>query len=72
MPPKTRQANQAKKGPVCGTESRMVAKEIVMYREDHRVIVAGRDFLCPKCDKIFQSMGHHSPCSVKTLKKKLP
>lgn len=50
----------------------MVAEENVIYREDHRVIVAGRDFLCPRCDKIFQSFGNHSTRSVKALKKKFP
>jgi hypothetical protein len=50
----------------------MVAEENVMYREDRRVIVAGRNFLCPKCNKIFQSFGNHSTRSVKALKKRFP
>ena len=68
MSPKTR----AKKCPVCDTESKMVAEENVVGRADHKVIVVARNFLCPKCDKIFQLRGNHSTLSVKALKKKFP
>ena len=41
--------------PKCGTKSRMVAEENVVYREDGHLLAAARNFLCPKCDKIFQT-----------------
>ena len=50
----------------------MVAEGNVVGRADHKVIVVARNFLCPKCDKIFQLRGNHSTLSVKALKKKFP
>jgi hypothetical protein len=50
----------------------MVAEENVVGVADHDVVASARNFLCPKCNKIFQSMGHHSTFSVKTLKTKFP
>lgn len=59
MPPKTRQANQAKKGPVCGTESRMVAKEIVMFGKTTALSLRAATSYVQKATKIFQSFGNH-------------
>lgn len=58
--------------PKCGTKSRMVAEENLVAVADGNVFAAVRNFLCPKCNKIFQNVGHHGTLYAKRMKTKVP
>ena len=58
--------------PKCGSESQMVAEENSVGVRNHVVVHVSRNFLCPKCNEIFQNSGHHSTLYVKGLKMKFP